>query len=444
MNKDKIKGIRIRKSYEHLTPITKSIVFVLVLITLLRLTSKLTNSDVINLISPNINGLIFLCVLILITIIIVTLLSKLVKAQLNFLRNIETLAKVIMNNGFYIMESKNMNTKILYFPDFRYWEDSKEIIISIKLDGSKFHRKYLDMGDIFSDVYNAELTKKVVGNCYCVYTLEKITKGNRIKITDEMEVIENEIPIMKNLSWKIDQSVHMYVSGATRSGKSWFLKHLIKKMLEMKAVVKIIDPKNSELSELKELIGEKNIATTTGQTLRILREAQEEMERRYEDKATRKNNKNYFVIFDEYVAAYSAASNKEREEITKYLRQIILKAAEAKIYLILATQRGDTQFLEGSLREQLSTRILLGNGTREAQKMAFGNIENELKTCTEIGQGYTFMNGMLQVRSIYSPWIPKDYDYKEDLKRILNMNSDVNLSKEVIEGTKELEALETV
>jgi len=49
----------------------------------------------------------------------------------------------------------------------------------------------------------------------------------------------------------------------------------------MGAVVKIVDPKRSDLYGLRRILGESNVAYASGRVMQIFREAVKEMEERY-------------------------------------------------------------------------------------------------------------------------------------------------------------------
>ncbi|MBL4932283.1 FtsK/SpoIIIE domain-containing protein [Clostridium paridis] len=389
-------------------------------------------------------GLSFLVVLI-ITIVIMGLFKFVFKKFFFNLNNKRKLCKVILNNNFFLLEniksgSGKSKKRYIYFPRFYYSFKDEKITITIELDGSKFHSKYLDLGSVLEQMYNAELIDKVVKNSEVIYILQLISKSRRLSldIKDERK-FKAVIPLMEGLNWDIINVPHAIVTGGTGGGKTYFLFYLVRSLFNLEnevgdpleCIVKIIDPKMSDLSFLDSVLPG-DVFFEEDKILKALRLAVEEMDRRYSLMRIKENQKigsnflehnlnPYFIVFDEFIAFASALEKKKKEELRDRLFQIILKGRQAGIFLIPTSQRADAEFLSGAVRDNLGLRVSLGNLSSEGYKMTFGDVEKEFLPRTEKGQGYVYLMGESKVPvEFYSPLIPEDYDFIEDIKELLS------------------------
>ncbi len=434
--RNKIKGIKIIKSYER-------IYFNLFLVTFISL-SLLIFISYVRITEKNINQLIDqpydIFSILLISLIIVGIVSIcfyiFAKKQLRYLGNLNKLCKVITNNGFYIMEDKKNQKQVVYFPQFYYFEDAQKILITIKLDGSKFHQNFLELGSIFEQLFNCELQSQIVKNGYIYYEMFKLGDVKRISLTDNMAVRENnyKIPLMSNLQWDVIKVPHAFITGPTGAGKTYFLFYLIKYLLEFKCIVKIIDPKKSNLSKLSSVLGESNVAFDKETIIRQLEESENEMNDRYitmHDSRSFKVNETfvdsnlrpYFLIFDEFVSFTDLCDESEKDFVYEKINHIILKGRQVGIFIILTTQRTEEETLRSSIIGNLGLRVSLGNLSRAGYEILFGDVDKQYGKRTENGQGYIYLNGVSNnVLEFYSPLIPDDYDFIEDIRRIAEKN----------------------
>ncbi|WP_158530341.1 hypothetical protein [Paenibacillus larvae] len=205
----------------------------------------------------------------------------------------------------------------------------------------------------------------------------------------------------------------------------------------MKAEVTICDIKQADLAELAGVMP--NVTYKEGGIVSAIRRVTQEMMERYEylrslpNYTTGKDFSYYnlppkFIIVDEYVALLermkkSADKNgkADRESFESCVSQIVLMGRQAGVFLILATQRPDAQYLSGNVRDQLGARISLGQMSSDGYKMTFGNIDKSFVNPTERGMGYIYLDGTtLNVRKFVSPYVPPDHDFKEHIAKLWN------------------------
>ena len=186
---------------------------------------------------------------------------------------------------------------------------------------------------------------------------------------------ENEIRIDELTTIPIS---HIAISGVTGSGKTQLIGYLLIELLKRKSKLILIDPKYSDLYSLKKYIPDTYARPTEIAT--ALRIIIEKMNQRYEHHNSEwgKDYKDYdlnpvFVIIDEAASLLgtSFASKKVREEIQSRLLELILRGRQAGYFLILASQRFSSEWIDTSLRAQFTTRFLLGETDRDSFNMLF-------------------------------------------------------------------------
>ena len=211
--------------------------------------------------------------------------------------------------------------------------------------------------------------------------------------------------------------------------------------------VDICDPKEADLKDLRDLpLFKGHVFFGTQRITRCLKDAVEEMNCRYvymKTLPTYKTGKNfayynippYFVIVDEWAAFFSILSYKEQEEILRYIKELVLKARQAGVFLILATQRPDADNFGGGVRDNILFRISVGKLQEQGYHMTFGD-EHKGKSFVNKsikGRGYVD-DGSAVPREFYAPFVPKNYDFLEEFRKIPKMRT---LNTKEVEPTSE-------
>ena len=373
---------------------------------------------------------------------IVGVLSLILFPMWDYIKNLERLCQLIWNSQFYIVnkiESPNMmqdkrtrvKREVVYFPKFYYRMRKGGAEITVKLDGSMFHKRgeYQGLSEVLEDIYALDVTDTHQRNEYFTYKLAEDVLAYRIPLHD---VVPDgyKIPLMKHISWDITKTAHALVTGITGGGKTIFLNTLIYAFQQMGADLRIADPKHSMLSDYR-LVFPDVVSSKEG-TIELLKRVVREMEERY---ASVKERPDYVsgqdfstyglrplvLIVDEYAALVSAIDRKAKEEFNSCVSQIIFMGREAGVCMILATQRPDTEYLKGGLRDQLGFRVSLGSMTDDGYRMTFGQTSQKLEPDREPGQGYCFVSGRKHISSFYAPLVPEHYNFVEELRKRLRM-----------------------
>lgn len=282
-----------------------------------------------------------------------------------------------------------------------------ELKVSFLLDGSSYAEKTKDVQNALSDMLN--LTLKDIkyeskrNKSYISYIYYR-DESKRIFL-DTFEDIEMYKPIdlNNNYAWDFSKSPNGLVIGGISSGKTYFLIYLILQFKMRNAIIKILDPKNTDLV----YVGEKlniDVSVSTGAIAKELRIAVEEMEKRseiFKEKGIKLGEdyryyelQPYVIFFDEVSASIILAEKKEREEIQRYYQQIVLKGRQLGVFLILATQRPDASKISGDVRDNLSLRVALGALSQDGYRMCFDNEIAKTLHKLEQSESWLFIDGM--------------------------------------------------
>lgn len=342
-----------------------------------------------------------------------------------------------VDNNMMSSKDKKMKREIIYFPRCYVKVKRKKFFFTIQLDGSKFHQSgsYEKMSGTLQQRFGMELVGIEEKNSYLTYSFDDNYKANRISVND-VTVKGSTIHLMKNVDWNIEKVPHALIVGGTGGGKTYLLQILIQAFAKMGADIRIGDPKNSDLSDNSEVL--KHVYADSQDIVTMVENVTKLMEQRYKDIKLMPNysaGHNYayydlkpiFVIVDEYVAWLSNIPKKaDRDVVLGNLRQIILKGRQVGVFGIFCTQRPDAKYLEGDIRDQLGLRVSVGKLTSDGYRMTFGKTDQELRNKGNMkARGYIDMDGYDYIKGFYSPTVPENYQFVEQLARIVNLSPPV-------------------
>jgi len=149
----------------------------------------------------------------------------------------------------------------------------------------------------------------------------------------------------------LSELVHLLIAGTTGSGKTILLHSLIYQFIEKNIDLYLIDGKNGyEFGKYK---NNANVVIENDEIVGVINKIIQSMEDRYTYDYLA-DSKPIVIIVDEFVDLIM--QNNIIEDLFVRLAQ---KGRGAKIHLILATQRPDSNILKGVLRSNLPSRIAL-------------------------------------------------------------------------------------
>ncbi|HFZ4084230.1 TPA: FtsK/SpoIIIE domain-containing protein [Staphylococcus aureus] len=357
------------------------------------------------------------------------------------------LAEMIETQGFHNRTVIKKTTEYLdidykkteydYYPTLFYKRRRKTFVIHVKKDGSRFQDDYLELESIIEPMFNCELVEKRHIGRYVRYEFMPLKYKKRIVMegteAPETTYYDTKIYITHQILWDFVKAPHALITGVTGGGKTYFLFYMIRELFKRDAEVRLLDPKVSDLSFMKNVIGAEKVADTKGQIFKQLREANEEMEHRFRMMSESKqyqlgsNFRNfdlppYFVIFDEVTAFTSTLDKKELQEMNDYLINIIMKGRQAGVFMFLTAQRPDADVIKGNVRDQLGLRVSMGNLSADGYRMTFGQTDKAFQSIHEsdIGRGYISILGQYNEPILFDAPLMEQYDFVADVKQILN------------------------
>ncbi|MCT2556122.1 MULTISPECIES: FtsK/SpoIIIE domain-containing protein [Staphylococcus] len=357
------------------------------------------------------------------------------------------LAEMIETQGFHNRSVIKKTTEYLdidykkteydYYPTLFYKRKRKTFVIHVKKDGSRFQDHYLELESIIEPMFNCELVEKRHIGRYLRYEFMPLKYKKRIVMegteAPETTYYDTKIYITHQILWDFVKAPHALITGVTGGGKTYFLFYMIRELFKRNAEVRLLDPKVSDLSFMKNVIGTEKVADTKGQIFKQLREANEEMEHRFrmmsesEQYQLGSNFRNfdlppYFVIFDEVTAFTSTLDKKELQEMNDYLINIIMKGRQAGVFMFLTAQRPDADVIKGNVRDQLGLRVSMGNLSVDGYRMTFGQTDKDFQPIHEsdIGRGYISILGQYNEPILFDAPLMEQYDFVADVKQILN------------------------
>lgn len=349
------------------------------------------------------------------------------------------LATMIFDNKFYREKKKQEKdlltgrvktvTKLTLAKVFYRRGKGNVIYVSFPLDGNKNQKRFLELSSELENMFFADNMAILTYKGFVEYQLFTNVVQSRIAVTD-VKVSSKGIILMKGTRWDFDSNPHLLIGGGTGGGKTFLLMSLILGLLEV-GEVEICDPKDSDLMALGRLPVFKGKVFTGTEIIGCLRRAQIEMVKRFKFMKESKRfsmGRNYshyglkpkFIVIDEWAALIteleSAPKGKDLvNETYGYLTQLILKARQAGIFLILAMQRPDTMYLKGSLRDNFMYRMSVGDLSSDGYNMIFGELNRgkHFKSLPDVkGHGYVAEGGGF-AHEFYSPFVPRDFNFYE-------------------------------
>ena len=354
-----------------------------------------------------------------------------------------------MVNKKVIKTEKGSREKVS-FPK-TYYRHKKDIDSFTFQTGTQFHNQVLAIGKTLGEMYIADLVNIRWEMNYITYDFLIDTISKRLNF-DQVEVKDGKIKLMQGVEWDFEGLPHMIITGGTGGGKTYFIYSLIKVFAQI-GRVRIADPKMADLSAFGEFKAFKGLVVDKkDDIIKLLQDSAELMDKRYLYMKRQPNytiGKNYrfynmkpeFVILDELAAFVTTLKDyREQDEFFDAVRLLVLKARQAGIFLIFATQRPDTTTLPGSLRDNMLCKVSTGILTDQGYDMTFPNSKNKTFINKEEikGRGYIDVGTGVPIE-FYSPFVPANFDFIDYFKNMKEMPfTDVSKIEVTVEEKEEL------
>jgi energy-coupling factor transporter ATP-binding protein EcfA2 len=354
------------------------------------------------------------------------------------LQHRQKIARMILQNGWYDSEqvqkegffkdlsSSRNKERISHFPKIYYRLKDGLIHIQVEITLGKYQEQLLSLERKLESGLYCEMVEKELKDSFIEYVLLYDTISKRIGI-DEVIAENGRLKLMESLYWEYDSLPHALIAGGTGSGKTYFILTIIEALLHTDSKLYILDPKNSDLADLATVM--ENVYYRKDDMKACIQQFYEDMLLRSKEMKQHKNYKtgeNYaylglpanFLIFDEYVA-FMEMLGRENVEVMNLLKQIVMLGRQAGFFLILACQRPDAKYLGDGIRDQFNFRVALGRMSELGYGMMFGSETQKQFFLKRIkGRGYADTGGSV-ISEIYTPLVPKGYDFLGNMKELV-------------------------
>lgn len=304
--------------------------------------------------------------------------------------------------------------EVIRYPEVEIKADDNNYYLVIKMLPGQTSKQWEGRQDAFAHALASDLVSFEVRRGVVELTLQHTDmKSDCVLYKEDREERYVNVGYAPGriLTWDFDKSPHMLVVGVTGSGKSTFIRNLLVQIGKTWDL-KIVDGKMVEFSFLKRM--GYDVYTSKEELLRVMEEAEEEMDRRYrlmDEEGVNEYHqvglKPYFILVDEFITLVESMRNKprkggkvqgiqgedksEKDRLFEFLYKLSTKGRAAGIQLVLILQRPDSTFLPTAVRDNLTAKVVL-RGSETALEMAFGG---EYKRLAQLprGQGYCSIDG---------------------------------------------------
>jgi hypothetical protein len=246
---------------------------------------------------------------------------------------------------------------------------------------------------------------------YSQFVFSDNKEYQRLKLENLVYDKKLGIRLMDGEYWDFVKNPHLLIAGGTGGGKTIFLLCLLK-VLGHFSLLEICDPKKSDLSVLEHFpVFKGHVHVEIEEIINCLKETVIFMEHRYRQMGLNAKNpeeikigNNFqsfrlppkFIVVDEWTAFVASLDPMKARVVDDLMAQLILKGRQAGVFLIVAMQRPDAQYLSANLRDNMVGRIALGRLSKTGYRMIFGegySEKNYLFIKNKIGRGYAALDG---------------------------------------------------
>lgn len=238
------------------------------------------------------------------------------------------------------------------------------------------------------------------------FVLEDVASDKtwRPKSPKDLKMKKYHLKLQKGLVINLADRPHIAIWGKTGSKKTTVLLGMILQLFSQGADLRFLDGKN-EFSAFEEFYPSNKIASTVEDVqtqiddlLKLIDERQKIMssEVRKQQKmglrASEVGLQLVVLIADEIGSLVALMDNKQQKKFINGLVAIIQRGRSVGVSVFASTQDPSVDTLPQKIRQQFSTKILLGTANQDTQRMAFGDVAT--KGDVEDFRGYYISDGL--------------------------------------------------
>jgi hypothetical protein len=238
------------------------------------------------------------------------------------------------------------------------------------------------------------------------FVLEDVASDKtwRPKTPKDLMMKKYHLKLQKGLVINLADRPHIAIWGKTGSKKTTVLLGMILQLFSQGADLRFLDGKN-EFSAFEEFYPSDKIASTVeavqkqiDDLLALIDERQKIMSREVRKrqkmglKASEIGLQLVVLIADEIGSLIALMDNKHQKKFINGLVAIIQRGRSVGVSVFASTQDPSVDTLPQKIRQQFSTKILLGSANQDIQRMAFGEVAT--KGDVEDFRGYYISDGL--------------------------------------------------
>lgn len=347
-------------------------------------------------------------------------------------RDIRLVLQYLLSNNFYetVRRKDGRGEKIKLPPVYVKKLDYATISVTVEMAG-KLMRELDKLPNDLEKLFFADFKEKndfrehrlFSKHTYTQFIFSDNKEAQRLPIAELRYNKKKGIRLMDGEYWDFIHAPHLLVAGGTGGGKTIFLLALLK-VLATFSLLEICDPKKSDLSVLDHFkVFQGHVYSEIEDIMTCLQDAVGFMDDRYrqmgldsehpEDVKIGNNYQSYglppkFILIDEWTAFVASLDTRKASLVDDLMAQLILKGRQAGVFLIVAMQRPDAEYLSANLRDNMMARLSLGKLSKSGYRMIFGEDyedKNYLYIKSKIGRGYAALDGGMP-SEFFSPLIP--------------------------------------
>lgn len=223
---------------------------------------------------------------------------------------------------------------------------------------------------------------------YYKFLLEDVAtdKTWRPATMEDVTAKKYTLKLQEGLTVRLDERAHIAVWGKTGSKKTTVLLGMVLQLFSMGADVRFIDGKD-EFSAFtgfypadKIVSDVEDVLAQIEDVLELIKHRQQIMAKESQKrqkmglKASEVGLKPVVVLADEIGSIVALMDSKQAKQFINGLVAIIQRGRSVGVSVIASTQDPSVDTLPQKIRQQFSTKILLGSANSDIQRMAFGEV----------------------------------------------------------------------
>lgn len=329
--------------------------------------------------------------------------------------------------GKEVVETKEGKMEYVIYPRTEIREDEFNLYFDIRMLPGQTRKQWEQKIDSIAQAFEGRIASATIGEGKVKIQVNRGAwdAGEVLYKFDVEPYLFVGVDTKGRFKWAFNRYPHALIVGLTGSGKSTFMRNLLIQFPN-DWIVRILDGKRIEFSFMRNF--GYDVGYDANDFVEYVREAREEMMRRAEVLERKGQNeyvndpemKPYFLIIDEFIFLIEEIPKKRkddgptREEVWSWIQDISLRGRALGVFLILITQRPDSDFLPTVVRDNLTLKVLLG-GSETALQMTFGKEKSKgLELFEDPGTGY-LMVADGEVRPFRFPFYSLEC-FKKDLE----------------------------